>query len=120
MELISVNSMALFFGLIVAHFIFDFSLQNDFIPKAKNHTTDLGSLYWKWVLPAHSFMHGGAVYFITGSLVLGLIETIAHCIIDHLKCDNKITFNQDQWLHIGFKLMYTYLIVYEVPFVMYG
>ncbi|MFO5795515.1 DUF3307 domain-containing protein, partial [Klebsiella pneumoniae] len=31
--------MALFFGLIVAHFIFDFSLQNDFIAKAKNQTS---------------------------------------------------------------------------------
>ncbi|MFO6285475.1 DUF3307 domain-containing protein [Pseudomonas aeruginosa] len=45
MELISVCSMALFFGLIVAHFIFDFSLQNDFIAKTKNHTTKVVSLY---------------------------------------------------------------------------
>lgn len=110
--------LELFFVLMVGHFLADYALQNDFVAQAKNHTTALGKQYWTWVLPAHGMIHAGFVYGITGSFVLGLFEFVAHSIIDWLKCDGRINFNTDQWLHVLCKFIWITLIVFNVPFVM--
>lgn len=98
--------MSLLFMLIVAHCLADYSLQNDFIANAKNRNTALGKQFWHFVLPAHGIIHGGFVFMLTGSLTLGVVETFMHSFIDFLKCDGKLTFNQDQSLHLVCKLLY--------------
>ena len=60
---------------------------------------------WFWVLSAHALIHGGAVYVVTGSAWLGLVETIAHWTIDFLKCENKFGIHADQTLHIATKVI---------------
>lgn len=104
------QSVELFFLLVAVHFLCDFSLQNDFIAQAKNHKTTLGSEYWYWVLPAHGFIHGLGVYLVTGSVIYGLIEVVAHSLIDYSKCDGHLDFNADQFLHLFFKFMYVLMI----------
>lgn len=106
------------FLLMIGHAAADYALQNDFMAMAKNHTTDLGKVYWKWVLPSHGLIHAGFVYFFTGSFVLGMAEFIVHTITDYLKCDGKIGFNTDQFIHLGCKVLWILLLMAEVPFVL--
>lgn len=106
------------FLLMIGHAVADYALQNDFMAMAKNHTTDLGKVYWKWVLPSHGLIHAGFVYFFTGSFVLGLAEFVVHTITDYLKCDGKISFSMDQWIHVGCKVLWIVLLMAEVPFVL--
>ncbi|AEH03652.1 membrane protein [Pseudomonas phage PhiPA3] len=106
----------LFFLLLVGHAVCDYALQNDFMAMAKNHTTELGKIYWKFVLPSHGLIHGGWVYFATGSIAFGVLETIIHCITDYLKCGNKISFNTDQWIHIACKVLWVILVGFQFDF----
>ena len=65
---------------------------------------------WYYWLLAHALVHGGFVYLITGSLVLGVVETVLHTIIDFCKCEHWIGFHVDQSLHILCKVGYLYFI----------
>lgn len=105
------------FLLMIGHALADYALQNDFMAMAKNHTTDLGKVYWKWVLPSHGLIHAGFVYMFTQSLVLGLAEFVVHTVTDYLKCDGKISFNMDQLIHVGCKVLWIVLLMVEVPYV---
>lgn len=102
---------SLCFLLIAWHAIADYPLQSDFIATAKNRHTELGKQYWLWVLPAHSLIHGIGVMLITGEVWLGVFETGVHFLIDFLKCDNRITLNQDQCLHLLAKLCIVIMVV---------
>lgn len=104
------------FLLMIGHAFCDYAFQNDFVAQAKNHTTALGKMYWKWVLPSHGLMHALPVYLITQSFALGLFELVAHCVIDYLKCAGKLTFNQDQLLHLGCKVLYVAALAMGLPF----
>jgi hypothetical protein len=103
------NALHVLFALVVAHNLADFPLQWEFLSRAKNHRTDLGFLYWHWCLPAHALIHGGFVFAITGSLILGLLETVTHAFIDWLKCNEDISFTQDQIAHYVCKVIWVWL-----------
>lgn len=105
------NPLYMLFALVVAHNLADYPLQGDFLSRAKNRNTDVGFIFWPWALSAHAFIHGGFVFAITGSLVLGLLETCAHAFIDWLKCDNVISLAEDQWAHYACKVLWVMLAV---------
>ena len=98
--------------LIAGHALADYPLQGDFLSKAKNHRQPIVGVPWYQALLAHSAIHGGMVGLITGSIWLGLAEFIAHNLIDYGKCAGKITFNQDQALHIVCKLAWVYAMIF--------
>ena len=103
-----------FFELLVGHAVADFALQSDWMAKNKNRNNPSDYVpsgqkwtpTWFYVLSAHALIHGGAVYLITGNLVFGLMETILHWMVDFIKCENKINPHEDQFFHIGWKLVY--------------
>ena len=103
------NFVVLMFG----HAIADFGLQSEAMAKFKNPknkpTAPEGQkqvpVWWCW-LGAHGLIHGGIVYLITGIWWLGLCETFAHVVIDWNKMKNVFGPNEDQGLHILFKLIY--------------
>ena len=97
------------FVLLFAHALGDFALQTDYI--AMHKSRKVAPDHWAWVLSAHSFIHGGAVFFATGSIVLGLLETITHGSIDFAKSEGKLSFNQDQLLHVACKVLWVILLV---------
>ena len=99
------------FFLLVGHYLADFPLQSEFVVAAKNRNTEIGRLYWPHALFGHSLIHGGFVAFITGHLLLGVLETCAHGLVDWLKCENKISFNQDQLIHLACKLVWCVLVL---------
>lgn len=97
--------------LIALHYLADFALQNDFVARAKNRNTDVGKLFWPHALLAHSSIHGLFVGLVTGSALLGVIETGLHAAIDFIKCENKISIHVDQALHIACKVLYVLVLI---------
>ncbi|MEX0809885.1 MAG: DUF3307 domain-containing protein [Dongiaceae bacterium] len=94
------------FLLLVGHALADFPLQGDFLAQAKDRHSAIGEKVWPEALTAHALIHGGAVFVVTGSLVLALAETVVHAAIDFAKCEKLISFRQDQLLHILCKCLW--------------
>ena len=102
--------LQILFALIIAHVLFDYPLQGDFLAKYKNRHSEGGETtttgLWIHCLTAHSLMHAGAVWAITGSFIIGLIELVLHWIIDFVKCEGITNIHTDQALHILCRIGY--------------
>ena len=96
----------LFALMVFAHALGDYPLQGEFLSRAKNRANPVPGVPWYQALAAHSIIQGGLVGLVTGSLWLGLAETVAHAVIDDAKCTGKLAFNQDQALHIACKIVW--------------
>jgi hypothetical protein len=118
--------ITLLFFLIAAHGVADFVLQSRDMAYGKSRAAeeeklDLSTpiektrikkgIRWYHWLTSHAFTHGAFVGLITGNVFLGIFETFAHFLIDHSKCEGKISFNTDQVLHILCKVIYAMIIV---------
>lgn len=95
----------IFFLLLAGHALCDYPLQGDFLARGKNQKQPIPGIPSYQCLLAHAMIHGGMVAVVTGSVVLGIFETIAHSFIDWAKCDGWFGFNMDQALHVGCKLL---------------
>lgn len=104
--------MTLLLLLLAAHCLCDYPLQGDFLAKAKNRVAPLPGVPWYQALGAHALIHGGAVALLTGVWWLGLAEALAHAAIDDGKCRGKLSFNQDQALHVGCKVAWVVVVGY--------
>jgi len=114
------------FALVIGHAVADFALQGDFIAIAKNRHANLDRFFgkdgapphvWIWALGAHSLIHAGAVWLVTGSVVLGAAELVLHWIIDYAKSEGHTNFSVDQLLHLACKLIYAVLIAANVGWI---
>ena len=106
--------VTLLFTLVVVHCLFDFALQTEAI--AINKNPDAGTplqahVPWYYWMGSHALLHGGGVALVTGSVVLGMLETAAHFSIDWGKCKGYFTIHQDQFLHFLCKVIWTGLIL---------
>lgn len=99
----------LFAALVVGHAIADYPLQGDFLARAKDRAAPVPGVPWYQALGAHSIMHGGVVWLLTGIPLLGVAEAVAHAVIDDAKCTGRIGFNTDQALHIACKALWVIL-----------
>lgn len=105
-----------FFQFLVAHAVADFVLQSETMGSGKNRYNlihkekGINFPAWYYWLSAHALVHGGAVYIITGNVVLGMLETLLHGLIDYSKCEGKLNFHQDQALHIICKIGYCFFV----------
>jgi len=100
----------LFFCLVIGHFVMDFPLQGDAVaaqksplPGARNEAL-AKAVPWPYWMTAHALMHGGTVMLVTGSLLLGVLETALHWVTDLAKCYRKIGIHTDQAIHLGCKV----------------
>jgi hypothetical protein len=104
--------MLLFFQFLIGHAVGDFVLQGEVMARAKSRSyaaaAERGTGFppWYYWLAAHALVHGGIVYAVSGSAALGLVETALHAAIDFAKCEHRITFHQDQALHLACKAGY--------------
>lgn len=94
------------YQLIIGHAVTDYALQSKHHMDLKNRNTSAGKHIWFLALSAHSILNGGAVYIVTGSMVLGVLETVFHFWIDFLKCDGQITMLEDQLAHGSCKILW--------------
>lgn len=95
--------------LIAGHFLADYPLQGDFLSRAKNRSNPIPGVPWYQGLGAHAAIHGAIVAEITGRPLLGLAEAVVHAVTDDLKCQGKLTFDQDQAIHLGCKVLWSLL-----------
>lgn len=109
--------MGVLFLLFAAHALVDFTFQTEWIAREKNRHAGPPARYdpvlhgpvqtvWPYVMTAHAVQHGAAVYLVTQSLSLGLAETVAHWVIDFLKCEKVYGIHTDQALHALCKLIW--------------
>ena len=94
------------FKLLGAHALADYPLQGDFLAKAKNRKAPIPGVPWYQALGAHAIIHGAAVAIITGKPALGVAEAVVHAITDDLKCRGKLSYNQDQAIHVACKVIW--------------
>ncbi|MGJ8725867.1 MAG: DUF3307 domain-containing protein [Roseibacillus sp.] len=102
------------FALLIGHALGDFAFQTEFVSQAKCKVywgADSGKWDWLVILSAHSLIHAGFVWAITGSLWYGVAEFVLHGIIDQTKCSRRLGFLSDQLLHIGCKVSYVLCLV---------
>ncbi len=104
--LIEQGPFAVFFGLVVVHALADFPLQGAYLAQYKNRHTATSRSEWIVALSAHSLIHAGGVWLITGSMLFGGIELILHALIDTVKSDKRIGLLTDQSLHLLCKAGY--------------
>ncbi len=109
----SMGPWALLFALIIGHALADYPLQGKFLAIRKNrhikpleYGADVPSAIWVYCLSAHSLVHAGAVWVVTGSPLFGFIEFLVHWAIDFAKCEKWTNFHTDQGLHLLSKLIY--------------
>jgi hypothetical protein len=114
----------LLFYFLAGHALADFSLQSDTMAKGKHVWLNTGPVPWAYWMLAHSLIHGLVVALVVlgaypesawhdrghVALALGVWETVAHFVIDLLKCDDDTNIHQDQALHALCKLMYAVLV----------
>lgn len=102
--------------LILSHFVCDYVLQTDSIAKGKNHmlNTPLYGVSFVYWLTAHASTHAIAVYIVTQSIWLCLIELISHWIVDYMKCNGNISLHEDQTMHIIIKVLIVILFMLGV------
>lgn len=94
----------LFLTLLFWHALADYPLQGDFIAKAKSGL--IPELPWQLGLFTHAFIHAFGVVMITGNLLGGLIELVAHSTIDYFKARrHAFGIPVDQALHVLTKML---------------
>lgn len=98
-----------FSAMVGAHAVCDYPLQGEFLAIGKNRFNPSPLIPWYQALGAHAVIHGLAVGFVTKSVCLGISEVIAHAITDDLKCKGRLSFNQDQMIHIACKFAWAVL-----------
>jgi hypothetical protein len=114
---------AVFVALLIGHVLADYPLQGAFLSVAKNRHADVTALFhgkqpprglWIHALTAHSLVHAGAVWIVTGSLALGMAEWVLHWVIDFAKCEKWTNYTADQFLHIACKVVFAGLVGFGV------
>ena len=111
MTLVDPNDpLAVFFALAVAHAVADFPLQGDYLARQKTRSTSGSRSEWLVALAAHALIHAGAVWLVTGSMLLGAAELVLHALIDLAKGERKFGLVTDQLLHLTCKAGYVLLL----------
>ena len=109
-----IAGLQIFFALLIAHALFDYPLQGDFLSRNTNrHYKDENNNVkglWIHCLTSHSILHAGSVWLITGSFIIGIMEFALHWVIDFLKCEGITNFHTDQFLHVLCRILYVIIL----------
>ena len=114
------EGLILLFAFVIAHALADFPLQGDFLSKNKSRShakqvseqcPNLPPSLWFYCLTAHSLIHAGFVWIVSGSVALAAIETVVHWVTDYAKCEGWTNFHVDQILHFLSRVVYVGLLL---------
>jgi len=107
------SALQMFFALAIGHALADFPLQGEYLALGKNrrYLEKLGDplrppQIWVSCMGAHCLIHSGAVWAVTGSSLLALIEFVLHWTLDTVKCAGRTNYTQDQAMHLVCKALY--------------
>jgi hypothetical protein len=102
--------LALFFAFAISHALADFPLQGDYLARTKQRK-QAGTLpEWLISLTAHSLIHAGGVWIVSGSVIIAVIEFVLHWLIDLGKGEGWYGYVTDQALHLGCKVVYVIVL----------
>ena len=101
---------ALFFAFAIAHALADYPLQGEWLAKHKARGGPDGGDWWL-ALAAHSLIHAGGVWLVSGNPILAAVELAAHMLIDHGKGAGWYGLKTDQLLHLLCKAVYVSFMV---------
>jgi hypothetical protein len=76
-------------------------LQGDYLARQKVRSSATGTQDWLAALGAHSLIHAGAVWMVTGSKLLELAELVLHSVTDASKGRGHFGHLTDQ-LHLAY------------------
>jgi hypothetical protein len=107
------------FAFLIGHSVADYPLQGEFLALGKNHRNSPEWRHlkpesmrglWLHCLTAHSLIHAGVVWAISGVFSLGVMEFILHWVIDYIKSAGLTNLHHDQLLHVACKVAYVILL----------
>ena len=104
--------LAMFFALAIAHALADFPLQGDYLARNKIRANSPDRTTWLVALVAHSLIHSGGVWWVTGSVWLAFLELVLHAWIDTKKGTGRIGLATDQLLHLACKGVYAAFLAF--------
>jgi len=93
-------------AMVGVHALCDYPLQGDFLSRAKNRSAPIPGVPWYQAMGAHAAIHGAAVACLTGIWWLFIAEASIHWLTDDAKCRGRLTFNQDQTVHLLCKALW--------------
>ena len=117
MDILDIEVIQVFYLLVLGHFVADFALQSEVMSKGKNRKPDYipagqtPTAVWPYWLSSHAGIHALAVYLVTSSFSLSVLEFVIHWVTDFFKCENKLSVHQDQFIHIFAKFLIAHLYV---------
>ena len=98
------------FLLCVGHAFSDVAFQTEWMAVNKHRTRpNAVKGLWVFALTAHALVNAGVVILITGNVFLGVLEFIAHWLIDFGKCEGWYNLVTDQALHLTSKIVWCIL-----------
>ena len=108
--LLQSGPLALFFAFAISHALADFPLQGDYLARVKQRSKADSMPEWFIALTAHSLIHAGGVWLVTGSVTLAAIELLLHWLIDLGKGEGYYGYVADQVLHLTCKVVYVIVL----------
>lgn len=113
------------FLLIAGHALGDFPLQPDAMATCKCRKAKLplqDEVPWYYWMTAHALVHGFITALIVAfwtenkelAVMVGLLETSIHWIIDALKCEGVFGIHVDQALHVLCKVAWWVMIANHI------
>lgn len=108
--LLQSGPLALFFAFAISHALADFPLQGDYLARVKQRSKASSISEWLIALTAHSLIHAGGVWLVTGSVTLAVIELLLHWLIDLGKGEGYYGYVADQVLHLACKVVYVIVL----------
>ena len=104
--LLQSGPLALFFAFAISHALADFPLQGDYLARTKQRSQASTVPEWLISLTAHSLIHAGGVWIISGSVIIALAEFVLHWLIDLGKGEGLYGYVTDQALHLSCKVAF--------------
>lgn len=92
--------LQVFVVLVLLHFTTDFTFQTERQAIHKSRLYPHEAVSWQWWLISHSFTQGFFILVATGSIVLALLNSFFHMFVDNGKCEEIISLEEDQLLHL--------------------
>ena len=109
--LLQSGPLAWFFAFAISHALADFPLQGDYLARTKQRSKAGTVSEWLISLTAHSLIHAGGVWIVSGSAVIAVAEFVLHWLIDLGKGEGLYGYVTDQALHIGCKVAFVIVMM---------
>jgi hypothetical protein len=97
-------------ALLGAHALADYPWQGPYLALGKNRYAEQKHPEWWHLMAAHCAIHAALAALVLGVWWVALFEFGFHWLTDNSKCAGKITYNEDQFIHVFCKATWLWLV----------